>query len=453
MNLKKIIVKDDINFLEHPNWVVSTKSNTNKLVIARDKGKYEVKSSEGLPTRFDKIVLYYLLQNLFHKDQLKSTEIITTRYEITRNIFFNKKSIGKVEYDRIMLALKRWKAIFISFEGIFYTGDDHTIRYFCVIDEVILNAKTKKLYIRFNPSYIKQLQESKFYKLINFEEYKKLTRPVSARLYEILVKSFQETEIWNINSQNLAEKLTLEKRPSAKKYYVNDLLTKLRPAINEINKNTDVHIEFKYDKQKDVCLFKKAVPKEAKKNAKENEITPDEEKKLEILAAHGISPKKAQKIAAQYSLEDIQERIKMPNQTKTPIKNMGAWLTQAFQENWSTGEQTSFIDKAKQEKKQATELKVVVEELKAEHRKYKEMKAQEIYQQLPVRVQKTLDEQFFLFLKQKQEKTPEFKLPENLFKIQFLIDNLLEPEEQDFDKWALLKGYSDKFEHEKAKEN
>jgi hypothetical protein len=280
---KKKIIKEDINFLEYPTWVLDRRSKENSWVLDKPNGKYEIASLKGLPTHFDKLVLYCLLYKLYNQTQFSSLELVTTRYEIARQVFSTKKVTGKNKFDRIMTSLRKWKAIAINFEGMFFEGDGHTIRGFSIIDEFILRPQTRALTIRFSPAYIKQLQESKFYKLIDFEQYKKLTRALAARLYEILIKNFRDRAQWTISIQNLAEKLTLEKRAHAKNYYPCDILAQVNPAISEINKKTDILIDFKYNKEKALCTFKKlkktnqallkqsyqaAVPFEEKKQAR-----------------------------------------------------------------------------------------------------------------------------------------------------------------------------------------
>lgn len=270
------LIKEDINFLEYPNWVLDRKSKATRWLVEKGHGKYEIACAWGLPTYFDKLVLYYLLYKLYKESEFKILELVTTRYEIAKQIFPENKNLGKQQFDRIMSSLKKWKAVSIHFEGVFYEGDGHTIRGFSVLDEYVLRKETKVLKLRFNEAYIKQLQETKFYKLIDFEQYRKLSRSISARLYEILIKNFKDRDIWIISIKNLAEKLTLEKRSNAKNYYPSDVIAQLNPGINEINKKTNLTLLFTYDKNQEVCTFKKvATFKPAKKDLLEKEKNPD----------------------------------------------------------------------------------------------------------------------------------------------------------------------------------
>ncbi len=246
-----MLLKEDVNFLEHPLWIVSQRSSLNSLKIIQNNGEYELKCIEGLPVRFDKLVLYYLLYLFFNSPYGQNNRVIVSRYAIAKNIL-QTTAFGKSEYDRIMLALRRWKAIFIKFEGIFLEGDRRTIRYFSVIDSVIFDKKSGDLAIDFNEQYIKQLAETNSYALINFNEYRKLDRPIAARLYEILLISFQAGDLWAIVIFELAEKLTIEKRS-----YPSQILVALNPAIDEILAKTGLKFSFVYDKNDSICLFRK----------------------------------------------------------------------------------------------------------------------------------------------------------------------------------------------------
>lgn len=257
MEDQKKMIKDDINFLEYPNWVIDRKNKATLWTIQKPNGKYEMVSPWGLPKHFDKIVLYFLLYKLYRDKNLGSYSLTTTRYEIAKNVFYGVKDFGKNKYDRIMNSLKKWNSVSINFEGVFYEGGEYTVKGFHIVDEYTLKTSSNELSVKFNESYIKQLKETKFYMFIDFEQYKKLHKTSSARLYEILVKNYKERNEWVIGIQLLAEKLTFEKRENAQSYYPSDVLRYLKPSINEINKKTDLEIGFTYNKDTGTCVFKK----------------------------------------------------------------------------------------------------------------------------------------------------------------------------------------------------
>jgi hypothetical protein len=160
----------------------------------------------------------------------------------------------------------------LNFEGVFYEGDKYTKRGFHILDGYKL-SEDGKLEIYFNEQYLEQLRNTNYFKLINFDEYKLLKRPVSARLYEILIKTFKDRDIWQIGIVRLAEKLTLEKR------YPSQILEKLQPAVNEINKNTGLKVNLDYNKETHICTFTKVKPIDSvssKDNPQETKLPEDE---------------------------------------------------------------------------------------------------------------------------------------------------------------------------------
>jgi len=247
---KLVKLKEDKNFLEYPLWILDRRSSITKYSLEKDNGTYEIStSSNKLPDRIDKLILYYLMLVLFENNF--EDEISVTRYRVVKNVFSCKGAT--FYYNRILKSLERWHGISVKFEGIFFNGENHTTRGFHIIDSYKFDHKTGEIMIRFNKNYVEQIKSSNYYKLIDFNEVKKLKRDISVRLYEILTK---QSLPWHIGVKKLAEKLTLNKK------YPSDILSKLYPAINEINKNTDLKVLFSSEKNKEgktICIFEKMV--------------------------------------------------------------------------------------------------------------------------------------------------------------------------------------------------
>jgi hypothetical protein len=249
--------KEDINFLDNPGWSLNYKSKETKITVKRENGTYELSGAKGLPNAFDQRVMMFVLRKFFMGKTDESLDFFTTRYEIAKGVLHSHKVSGEKNFDRIMIALEKWTGVLISFKGIFYAGDKRTTRYFSKIDDVILDEETKKLRIRINQQYFKHMQETKYYKLIDFDVYLSLRKATSLRLYEILCKSFLDRDTWLINIESLTEKMAAEKRSRAKNYYPSDIIPMLKAAIAEINQKTDLAIQFDYYKSNSVCSFKK----------------------------------------------------------------------------------------------------------------------------------------------------------------------------------------------------
>jgi len=455
MNSKRII-KEDINFLEYPNWTVNERSKCSILRVQKENGKYEVVSPHGLPNHYDKIVLYHLLSRLYQENKLEKLALTTTRYDIAKNILTENRIPGKNDFERIMLAIEKWKTLSIKFEGIFYDGDGYKIRGFSILDDYILDKQTKQLYIKFNQQYIEQLKETKFYKYIDFNEYKKLKRSISARLYEILVKNFKERTKWYITFENLAEKLTIEKRSDTTKYYASDILSRINPAIKEINEKTDLDIKLDFNKKTGFFTFtnKASLLPEAKTENKlfsEGQFKPAVKAKESpikiLLAACGINNKTITEIINNYSEDQIKLKVELLQQNKKSIKSPAAWLIKALKENWLDGE----LEKQKQEnenkhkreeqRKKLENEKKRLELLKTEHDKYVEAKVLEVYKLLPLKVAKTYEKQFIQWLELENQKPYQGSIPQEQQRIRFFKDLLLEDSDLEFETWMKAQGY------------
>lgn len=229
-------LKEDKNFLEYPNWVLDKKSEIKSFLIEKDSGKFEIKTTaDRLPDRTDKLILYYFLSLVFQnnfKDKLS-----LTRYQIVKNVF-DCKGVPYY-YKRVLTSIQRWHEISIKFDGIFFDGENYTTRGFHIIESYSFDHKSGEINIKFNSDYLDQLKHSDYYQIIHFNKIKRLKRDVSFMLYELLIK---QKLPWKIKLLTLAKKLTLKKK------YDSQIIEKLIPAINEINKNTELKLIFSHQK-------------------------------------------------------------------------------------------------------------------------------------------------------------------------------------------------------------
>jgi len=246
----KMEIKDDLNFLEYPMFVVNedriVKGVQGKSVkIIKDIGTYTIETSItcDLPRRKDKILLYYLLYLAKIKNNneifVSGSQLIKKAYGILRP--------GKREYERLQETLRVWASVRIEFKGLFYI-DGYRSKIFSILNTWKEGKRT--YYIEFNKEYLQQLKDSIFYKVIDINKYKILKRPISTRLYEILLKSFVKTsKTFPINIFKLSEKLTLSYK------YKSQIIRSLNPAITEINNSTDMTFKMTYLKDKELLIF------------------------------------------------------------------------------------------------------------------------------------------------------------------------------------------------------
>lgn len=229
------LIKNDINFLEYPMWILAEKTGSQEYKMSRQDGScYEMSTSaDRLPDRLDKIVLFALMADLA-KAKFNSYEVKTTRYKLAQMVFGRDANLSKAKYDRLSKALSRWHKISLSFYDSFYENEIRTERHFHIIETFSLDRVTRKLEVRFNSDFVNQIKDSEYYKLIDFQEYRKLKQPVAARLYEILIKSFNVRSVWEIEALTLAEKLTLRDK------YPSKIYPRIKSALREINGTTDI---------------------------------------------------------------------------------------------------------------------------------------------------------------------------------------------------------------------
>lgn len=258
-----ISIKEDMNFLEYPSWTINETEGPSKVVIERQNGYYELNSSIQLPTRTDKIFLYYLINQIL---EIEGSTLRISKYKIIKNTFGTP---SKAYYDMLDKALDKWAAVWIKFKGLFYSGDGYTDRTFHILAGKKETEGSHEIEIYFDNQFLEQLRNSKYYKMIDFNEYKKLRKPLAARLYELLIKNFSTRSVWKIEVMGLCEKLTLKKK------FPSQALQKLEPALNEINSGTDLKVSLQTIKNRSdqtICIFKKASANSFSENASIEEI-------------------------------------------------------------------------------------------------------------------------------------------------------------------------------------
>jgi hypothetical protein len=156
-------------------------------------------------------------------------------------------------------------------------------------------------------------------------------------LYEILIKTFKDRDIWQIGIVKLAEKLTLEK------HYPSQILEKLQPAINEINKNTELKINLDYNKETHICTFTNTKVKpidsgSSKDNLQETKLPEDETfKALTSLLPTEHQGKKTilESIASSYKKHGFDYTARNIKYTNRHSKgNYRVYLNKALKEDW-----------------------------------------------------------------------------------------------------------------------
>ena len=234
-------VKMDINFLDKPLYFLNLKSY-GKAFVWEDINGYIYRSAYALPDYWDMLILLYL--TLRSQREKYKTEVICSRYEILKGCGVTQE--GKHHYQRLEESLKRWINVTIEFKGIFYDKKRYISMGFGILDDYKIDYETKKIHVRFNENWLLKVKESNFYKYLNFEFYKHLKKPVSRRLYELILPKCYDGKEWYIHATNLGHHLGIAKRHvktrqgTKEVMYASDVLVAIKPAFKEINQLSTV---------------------------------------------------------------------------------------------------------------------------------------------------------------------------------------------------------------------
>jgi hypothetical protein len=228
-------LKMDINFLDKPLYFLNLRS-VGKAFVWEDIEGYIYRSGYNLPDYLDMLILLFLV----FKSQREGykTEIVLTRYEILRECDL---SLGERYYNRLEESLRRWKNVSIEFKGTFYDNKEYISMGFGILDDYRIDKETKKVHVNFNANWLLKVKESNFYKYINFEFYKLLKKPVSRRLYELMLPKCYDGNEWYIYATNFGSHLGIAKRTVRTKQetkevlYASDVLVAMKAGFKEIN--------------------------------------------------------------------------------------------------------------------------------------------------------------------------------------------------------------------------
>ncbi len=229
-------IKQDINMLEYPLWMqdekLPSKIPEDKGFLWQDREGYVYRCGYKVPTKLDIIYLMYLLYR--SQQEGWKEEIELSRYEVLRSCGYS--SCRPADYERLEDSLERWKMVGIKFQGTFYDGKKYIALSFGVIDTWKIDERTKRLRIRFNKEWLTRIKNSSYFKYLNFDQIRALRSPLAMRLYEILIKSFQNRDEWTIEAKKLAQKIPMKERAVA------HIIPKIKAAVNRINAKSNLKV-------------------------------------------------------------------------------------------------------------------------------------------------------------------------------------------------------------------
>ena len=339
-NMDNRLVKQDIGFLEYPLWFQDERMAEQNAegYVWQDREGYVYRAGYKPPAKADRLFLLYL--TLKSQNEGWNEQIELTRFEILTACRISPNTHW---YQRLEDSLERWKMVGIKFQGTFYDGKDYCSINFGIIDSWKIEKETKKLQIRFSPEWLLQQKNSNFYKLIDFNEVTVLRSPLTVRLYEILVKTFQGRSKWEIDAVKLALKIPMDKQ------YPAHIIPKITAAVNRINKQTSLQLSLEVRRPrrgKAIFVFHKLTPKvenEAPKAPRVLDVAEESQESLEALLALLRAKERGKKTIIgmvsralrKHDEEYVKRNILYANQFCT--KNYRAYLGMALKKDWAEG--------------------------------------------------------------------------------------------------------------------
>jgi len=383
------LIKQDINFMEYSIWMQDAEL-ANKVkdgYVWEDREGYIYRAGYKPPVKTDFVFLLCML----YKSQQEGwkDEIFFTKYEILNACGISE---NKWWYERLEDSLERWKCTSIKFEGKFYDGKEYKIMNFGIIDDWDIEEETKKIRVRFAPKWLLQIKNSNYFKYINFKQVKALRSPLVIRLYEILVKSFQTRNKWEIDAMKLADKIPMNEK------YIAHIIPKIKAGANRINEHTDLKIKLTVERKswgKAKFIFIR-IPNEKAESLPATSGIP-EDNKFKLLVT--LLPKEHQEkktileLMGEYyhkhGYDHIARNINYAN--KNCRGNYRAYLLKSIREDWGIAQQED--EEAKKKAIERASKEQERRELESKYGEYLKDCCDKIYDAMTPEEQKKLNQE------------------------------------------------------------
>lgn len=329
----KKLVKQDINFLEYPLWFQDERLPEG--FVWKDRDGFVYRAAYKPPTRLDGL---YLMYWMLCSQQAGWAEHICVTQRKNMTACGNKP--GKRNAERLKDACERWINVTVKFKGTFYDGKRYEILQFNIINDWWVDKTTGHLRIEFNKFWLEKVKHSNFFKLVDFDEIRRLRSPRSARLYELLVKNFQARDMLTIDAHKLAHKYPMPCK------YVSQIIRDVKAALDDITRNTSLQVNMSiehYARGKAMLHFTKLSGKALDQDTSDRSPKPElpsgvrqlvcllNEKNRREKAVIDLVTKAVRKYDANY----VKRNILYANEKAE--KNYRAYLDRALKEDWGLG--------------------------------------------------------------------------------------------------------------------
>ena len=324
--------------LEYPLWMpdekLPSKIPDDKGFIWQDREGYVYRCGYKVPTKLDIIYLMYLLYR--SQQEGWKEEIELSRYEILKACGY--VSCRPADYERLEDSLDRWKMVGVKFKGTFYDGKKYIAISFGVIETWKIDEETRKLKIRFNREWLTRIKNSSYFKYLSFEQIRALRSPLAMRLYEILIKSFQNRAEWTIEAKKLAEKIPMKEKAVA------HIVPKIKAAVNRINNNSNFKVSLFIKRPRRgeaIFIFKKVNTLEEVCISEEKPRQCEVDKFLTLIPEEHRTKKSIkiliEKYFKKYGEEYLKRNILYTNEKIKNQRSYRAFLAKALEEDWAQG--------------------------------------------------------------------------------------------------------------------
>ena len=200
----------------------------------------------GLPAALDDQVIVGLIQLTKRQNNFTNARVYFSRYELIELLGWPQDGHS---YRRIEEALNRWVGVVLSYENAWWDNDEKSWvdETFHIIDNVTLYNREKAMNkpssskgkrpkpmssFRWNEVMFRSFQSGNL-KQLDLEFYLGLRLPTSKRLYRFLDKRFYHRERVDFDLRTLA----CEHVGMSREYAPTELKRRLRPALDELEKN------------------------------------------------------------------------------------------------------------------------------------------------------------------------------------------------------------------------
>ena len=250
--------KQEVNLLDKPIWKIAEHMDkrtlqTNEIVINTEHGEFILRYNfNRTPDHTNMRIFYYLFMIC---QKTNTSKVSQTRYQILSSC---NLSLNKDNYEKITETARIFTGMQIEANNCWYADKKYTTMIFTIMNAFDYDEKTNLVNFELNNRFLGILAQSVFIQYINFDEYKKLKKPIAARLYELLKTKLVANNEWRIECFKLAEKLTLDylkyNSPSI-------IIRNVKIGVDEINKKTSFKIMFdviksEIDKKVKIIVFK-----------------------------------------------------------------------------------------------------------------------------------------------------------------------------------------------------